>query len=237
MGSILKLEHIEAAYGDVPALFDVSLEVAEGKITSIIGSNGAGKSTLLRVISGLMKSRKGIIEYDGHMIEKLKTEEIVKLGISLVPEGRKLFPRLSVTQNLMLGAFTLQDKNTIQEEIEKAYKIFPRLYERKNQMAGTLSGGEQQMVAIARGLMAKPKILMIDEMSLGLAPIIVEELFELLENVRKIGLTILLVEQNVSEALALADYAYVMQTGRIILEGKSDEIMGSDIVKKAYLGM
>jgi len=234
---LLKVKNIEAAYGDVPALFDVSMEVFEGEIASIIGSNGAGKSTLLKVLTGLLKHRKGKIEFNGTSIDKLKTEDIVKLGISLVPEGRRLFPRLSITQNLVLGAFNNNNKVQVNEEIEKVYDIFPRLKERHNQLAGTLSGGEQQMAAIARGLMAKPKILLIDEMSLGLAPIIVEELFELLKNIKKLGLTILLVEQDVAEALSVADRAYVMQTGRIMLEGKASEIINSDVVKKAYLGM
>lgn len=237
MEPILKVKNIEASYNDVPALFDVSLEAFEGQITSIIGSNGAGKSTLLKVLSGLMKHRSGTIEYNGNVIGNRKTEEIVKLGISMVPEGRRLFPRLTVTQNLILGAFTIKDQAAVQEEIEKVYKIFPRLNERRNQLAGTLSGGEQQMAAIARGLMARPKILMIDEMSLGLAPIIVSELFEMLQDVRDLGLTILLVEQNVAEALAIADRAYVLQTGRILLGGTAKELMESDIVKKAYLGM
>ena len=170
-------------------------------------------------------------------IDHLKPEEIVKLGISLVPEGRKMFPRLTVTQNMILGAFTINDKSKVEERIEYVYNIFPKLKERHKQLAGTLSGGEQQMAALARGLMANPKILMIDEMSLGLAPIIVTELFELLLNISKHGLTVFLVEQNVAEALSVAKRAYVIQTGKIVLEGEAKEIMKSNLVKKAYLGM
>jgi branched-chain amino acid transport system ATP-binding protein len=237
VNSLIKVNKIEVTYGDVIALFDVSMDIYEGEITAVIGSNGAGKSTLLKTLTGLLKPRRGTIELNGTRIDHLKPEEIVKLGISLVPEGRKLFPRLTVTQNMILGAFTINDKSKVEEGIEYVYNIFPRLKERHNQLAGTLSGGEQQMAAIARGLMANPKVLMIDEMSLGLAPIIVTELFELILNISNHGLTVLLVEQNVAEALSIANRAYVMQTGKIVLEGETKEIMKSDIVKKAYLGM
>lgn len=237
MTQFLKLTNIAVSYGDVPALFDVSMEVKSGSVTSVIGSNGAGKSTLLRSIVGLNRIHRGSIFFQDEQIDHLKTEDIVKKGISLVPEGRHLFPRLTVTQNLMIGAYFNKDKQKVLAEIDNVFQIFPRLKERYNQLAGTLSGGEQQMAAIARGLMAKPKILMIDEMSLGLAPIIVEELFELMKKIRELGLSILLVEQDVSGSLSIADYAYVMQTGRIVLEGSAFEVKNSDMVKTAYLGM
>jgi branched-chain amino acid transport system ATP-binding protein len=237
MTKFLKLSNIAVAYGDVPALFDISIDVISGSLTSVIGSNGAGKSTLLRSIVGLNRISHGEIIFQDERIDHLKTEEIVKKGISLIPEGRHLFPRLSVIQNLKIGAYFNNDKQKVLEDIEEVFQIFPRLKERCNQLAGTLSGGEQQMAAIARGLMAKPKILMIDEMSLGLAPIIVEELFELMEKIRTMGLTILLVEQNVSNSLLIADYAYVMQTGRIILEGSASDIINNELIKTAYLGI
>lgn len=237
MSVILSVNNIEAAYGDATALFDVSIKALEGQITSVIGSNGAGKSTLLRSIMGLMNIQQGSIFYFEKQIQSLKTEEIVRLGISLVPEGRKLFPRLTVTQNLFMGGYINSESKQTKEKMEEMFQIFPRLRERHKQLAGTLSGGEQQMVAIARGLMSSPKILLVDEMSLGLAPIIVEELFDLLKKIRQSGITILLVEQDVSTALSIADRAYVMQTGTIVLEGSAKDIKNSEVVQKAYLGI
>ncbi|NLN70349.1 MAG: ABC transporter ATP-binding protein [Chloroflexi bacterium] len=237
MTALLKLTNIAVAYGDVPALFDVSMEVKSGSITSVIGSNGAGKSTLLRSIVGLNRIHHGSIFFQSTQIDRQKTEDIVKSGISLVPEGRHLFPRLTVTQNLIIGSYYNKNKQSVLDEIEFVFQIFPRLKERHRQLAGTLSGGEQQMASIARGLMAKPQLLIIDEMSLGLAPIIVEELFDLMIKIRSMGLTILLVEQDVTSALSIADYAYVMQTGRIVLEGASSEVLNANIVKTAYLGL
>lgn len=236
MEPIINIKQIEVGYGDMTSLFDVSMQIEEGQITTVIGSNGSGKSTLLKSIVGILHPSKGSIEFYGKRIENMKTENIVRMGISLIPEGRRLFPRLTVKQNLILGAFT-RDKNTIPIEMEKVFSLFPRLKDRQNQIAGTLSGGEQQMVAIARGLMSQPKVLMIDEMSLGLAPIIVTELFEMLYNIKKTGLTVLLVEQDVNCALSIADKAYVMQNGRVVLNGEAKVIKNSELVKRAYLGI
>lgn len=234
---MLEVSDLFVAYGDVPALFGVSLNVSAGEIIAVLGSNGAGKSTLLRTLSGLIKPRSGIIKFDGKEIQGLEPEKIVKAGISLVPEGRRLFPRLTVMQNIILGAYTIQDPRLIDAQIERVLKTFPRLKERRKQIAGTLSGGEQQMVALARGLMAQPKLLMIDEMSLGLAPILISELFDLLGEVKIQGTTILLVEQNVEEALFLADRGYILQTGHMVHEGLAKDLRVSEAVRQAYLGL
>lgn len=233
---LLEVKNITVHYGKSIALDDVSLEVAEGSVVSIIGANGAGKSTLLKALSGLVPLTSGEIWFQGKRIDGLDTPNIVKLGIVHIPEGRWLFPHLSVLINLKLGASLRKDRMAIKQDIEKAFERFPRLGERQNQKAGTLSGGEQQMVAIARGLMANPKLLLMDEPSLGLAPIIVELLGEVIKDINQTGVSVLLVEQNVPLALGTATRGYALQTGKIVLKGDVNKIKSSDIVKRAYLG-
>ena len=219
---MLKVENVNAYYGDVQVLWNVSFEVGEGGVTVIVGSNGAGKTTTLRTVAGLMRPR---------------SHEIVRRGISLIPEGRMLFTRLTVLENLRLGAITPEAKKVREETLKWVYELFPILEERKEQTAGTLSGGEQQMLAIARGLMSRPKLLMLDEPSLGLAPKLVMKIFDLLKEINKQGVTILLVEQNVWHALELADKGYVLETGKIVLEGTGRDLLQNQLVRKAYLGM
>jgi branched-chain amino acid transport system ATP-binding protein len=233
---LLEIRGMTVHYGKSMAVQDVSLGVAEGAVVSIIGANGAGKSTILRALSGLVRSSSGEVWVSGGRIEGRETTEIVRLGISLVPEGRQLFPYLSVLSNLKLGASLRRDKGEISESLEEVYKLFPRLRERRNQKAGTLSGGEQQMLAIGRGLMAKPRLLCMDEPSLGLAPILVEQLGEVIGDINKRGASVLLVEQNVHLALGVASRAYALQVGRVVLEGDIETMKSSDIVKRAYLG-
>ena len=233
---LLSVKHISVHYGKSIALDDVSLEVAEGSVVSIIGANGAGKSTLLKALSGLVPLTSGEIWFQGKRIDGLDIPNIVKLGIVHIPEGRWLFPHLSVLSNLKLGASLRNDRMAIKQDIEKAFERFPRLRERHSQKAGTLSGGEQQMLAIARGLMAKPKLLLMDEPSLGLAPIMVELLGEVIRDINQTGVSVLLVEQNVPLALGAATRGYALQTGRIVLKGDVNKIKSSDIVKRAYLG-
>jgi branched-chain amino acid transport system ATP-binding protein len=233
---LLEIKDMTVHYGKSMAIQDVSLEVAEGAVVSIIGANGAGKSTILRALSGLVASTTGEIRFKGDRIDGRETTEIVRLGISLVPEGRQLFPYLSVLSNLKLGASLRRDKEGISHSLQEVYKLFPRLLERRNQKAGTLSGGEQQMLAIGRGLMAKPKLLCMDEPSLGLAPIVIEQLGEVIKDVNKRGVSVLLVEQNVHLALGVASRGYALQVGRVVLEGDIETMKSSDIVKKAYLG-
>jgi branched-chain amino acid transport system ATP-binding protein len=233
---LLEIKEMTVYYGKSMAIQDVSLEVAEGTVVSIIGANGAGKSTILRALSGLVASTSGEIRVKGNRINGRETTEIVRLGISLVPEGRQLFPYLSVLSNLKLGASLRKDKDGISRSLEEVYKLFPRLEERRNQKAGTLSGGEQQMLAIGRGLMARPKLLCMDEPSLGLAPIVIEQLAEVIKDINKRGMSVLLVEQNVQLALGVASRGYALQVGRVVLEGDIETMKSSDIVKKAYLG-
>jgi len=233
---LLSVKHISVHYGKSIALDDVSLEVAEGSVVSIIGANGAGKSTILRALSGLTPLTSGEIWFLDKRIDGLDIPNIVKLGIVHIPEGRWLFPHLSVLSNLKLGASLRNDRMAIKQDIEKAFERFPRLRERHSQKAGTLSGGEQQMLAIARGLMAKPKLLLMDEPSLGLAPIMVELLGEVIRDINQTGVSVLLVEQNVPLALGAATRGYALQTGRIVLKGDVNKIKSSDIVKRAYLG-
>jgi len=233
---LLEVKNITVHYGKSIALDDVSLEVAEGSVVSIIGANGAGKSTLLKALSGLVPLTSGEIWFQGKRIDGLDIPNIVKLGIVHIPEGRWLFPHLSVLSNLKLGASLRNDRMAIKQDIEKAFERFPRLRERHSQKAGTLSGGEQQMLAIARGLMAKPKLLLMDEPSLGLAPIMVELLGEVIRDINQTGVSVLLVEQNVPLALGAATRGYALQTGRIVLKGDVNKIKSSDIVKRAYLG-
>ena len=233
---LLEIKEMTVYYGKSMAIQDVSLEVAEGTVVSIIGANGAGKSTILRALSGLVASTSGEIRFQGNRIDGRETTEIVRQGISLVPEGRQLFPYLSVLSNLRLGATLRKDKEGISRSLEEVYKLFPRLKERRNQKAGTLSGGEQQMLAIGRGLMARPELLCMDEPSLGLAPIVIEQLAEVIQDINKRGMSVLLVEQNVQLALGVASRGYALQVGRVVLEGDIETMKSSDIVKKAYLG-
>jgi len=235
---VLTLKQIDVYYGNIQALWQVSLSVKEGEVIAIVGSNGAGKSTILRTISGLIKPKKGSIEFDSKRIDPLSPDEIVRLGISMVPEGRELFPRMSVLENLELGAAYIERAySQTDDSLSWVHSLFPILQERSSQLAGTLSGGEQQMVAIGRALMSRPKILMLDEPSLGLAPIMVAEVFKTTSKVSQEGVTILLVEQNVRQSLKMAHRAYVLENGRIVMEGMGKDLMTNKHVKEAYLGL
>ncbi len=235
---MLRVERIKASYDEVPALHEVSFRVEPGQIVSIVGANGSGKSTILRTISSVLRLDDGSISFQNRRIDQIPAHRVVELGIAHVPEGRRLFARLTVTQNLTLGAYTRKSTEHRESTLKKIFKLFPVLQERKNQAAGTLSGGEQQMLAIARGLMSKPKLLMLDEPSLGIMPKLITEIFEMIQRVNKEeGLTILLVEQNVQEALEIAHYAYILQTGRVVMEGKPAELLETDMIRKAYLGL
>ncbi len=234
---MLVVKGINVFYGDLQALWDVSFKVNKGEMVALVGSNGAGKTTTLKTISGLLNPRPGAISFLDKRIDKLPPHKIVELGIAHVPEGRGLFPLMTVIENLKIGAFTPQAWRKMDETLEWIFQLFPILKERKNQLAGTLSGGEQQMLAIGRGLMSRPKLLMLDEPSLGLAPKIVLSLFKLIEEINKEGVTILLVEQNVRQALELVDRGYVLETGKIVLEGRGKELIENEHVKKAYLGI
>ena len=234
---MLKVENLKLGYDNVPVIFDVSLEVHEKEVVSIVGSNGAGKSTILRGLSGVIKPMAGTITFMGETINHVPAHRLVEMGMAHVPEGRQLFGKLSVRENLMLGAYVLKDEKTKKDCLEQVYDLFPRLKEREDQAAETFSGGEQQMLAIARGLISRPKLLMIDEMSLGLAPVLVDKVMDSLKVINSIGITVLLVEQKIQEALELANRGYVLQNGRMVLEGSSGELLESEIVKKAYLGM
>ena len=231
---MLKVENLSVNYDHIEALKNVNIEVKKGQIVSIIGANGAGKSTLLKTISGLVKQLNGDISFEGKLLPK-KPSKIVAEGIVHVPEGRKCFSGLTIKDNLLVGAY-LSNQKEINEDLEKMYKLFPILKERESQFAGTLSGGEQQMLAVARGLMSKPKILLLDEPSMGLAPLIVNQIYDLIQQIRDSGITILLVEQNAKKALSICDYAYVLENGVIKLEGTGKELLNSDEVRKAYLG-
>ena len=231
------MDRINVLHGDLQVLWNVSFKINKGEVVTIIGPNCAGKTTILNTISGLLRPRSGSIIYLGKQVEKLPPHKLVKLGIAHVPEGRLLFPQLSVMENLKMGAYTRGRVREKDEMLEWVFQLFPILKERKNQRASTLSGGEQQMLALGRGLMSKPKLLMLDEPSLGLAPKLVRLVFEVIERVNKEGFTILLVEQNVHQALELADRSYVLEEGKIVLEGKGKELINNDHVKKAYLGM
>jgi branched-chain amino acid transport system ATP-binding protein len=234
---MLRVDGIDVSYGDVQVLWDVSLEVHAGEIVALIGANGSGKSTTLATISSLLKPRKGSVEYEGQPIHTRAPHDMVTLGIAHVPEARRLFPEMTVKENLLLGALTPEAKKSRPEMLEKVYAIFPRLKEREKQQAGTLSGGEQQMAAIARGLMSKPRLLMLDEPSLGLSPLLVSEIFRVIREVHDEGVTVLLVEQNVFKTLSIADRAYVLENGRIVLTGTGASLLADDHVRKAYLGM
>lgn len=233
---MLKIEDLHVYYGGIHALDGVSLEVPDRQIISLIGANGAGKSTTLKTIMGLVPSSEGTITFDGTDITKFQTRDIVKEGIVLCPEGRRVFPDLTVAENLAMGAYLRKDKAGIQKDKEWVYTLFPRLLEREWQTAGTLSGGEQQMLAVGRAIMSRPKLLMMDEPSLGLAPLIIKDIFSIIKEINAAGVNVLLIEQNAKAALEIADYAYVLETGRITLSGTGAELLASESVKKAYLG-
>jgi len=235
--SLLELINVEVAYGDLPALRGVSVSVEAGETLSVVGANGAGKTTMLRVISGLMRPRAGQILLDGERLDHLPSHAIVAQGVVQVPEGRKIFPSLTVLENLELGSYVPAAKARRREGLEQVFALFPRLGERRRQAAGTMSGGEQQMLAIGRALMARPRVLMLDEPSLGLAPIIVKEIFRIIGEINRLGTTVLLVEQNTRQALALSRRGYVLENGRVVLEGSGAELLGNEHVKRAYLGM
>jgi branched-chain amino acid transport system ATP-binding protein len=233
---MLEVKDLHVSYGGIRALRGVNLEVPDGKIVTLIGANGAGKSTLLRTISGLVKAESGSITYDGKEILGMPINKILELGIAQVPEGRRVFTNLSVLENLKIGAYLRKDKAGIQKDIEWVYELFPRLQERSWQMAGTLSGGEQQMLAVGRALMSRPKLMMMDEPSLGLAPLVVKGIFEIIREINRQGVTVLLIEQNANMALKTADLAYVLETGEITLHGTGAELLTNEAVKRAYLG-
>ena len=235
--SLLELRGVEVAYGDLPALRGVSLSVEAGETLSVVGANGAGKTTMLRAISGLMRPRAGQILLDGERLDRLPSHAIVEHGVVQVPEGRKIFPSLTVLENLELGSYIPAAKARRREGLERVFALFPRLKERERQAAGTMSGGEQQMLPIGRALMARPRVLMLDEPSLGLAPIIVKEIFRIIGEINRLGTTVLLVEQNTRQALALSRRGYVLENGRVVLEGSGAELLGNEHVKRAYLGM
>ncbi|MGI6000806.1 ABC transporter ATP-binding protein [Lachnoclostridium sp. An131] len=234
--AMLEIKDIEVYYGVIQAIKGISFEVNEGEVIALIGANGAGKTTTLQTITGLISPKKGQITFEGQDITHMPAHKIVSMGMAHVPEGRRVFAQLSVLDNLKLGAFTRKDKEEVEETLIRVYKRFPRLEERKNQIAGTLSGGEQQMLAMGRALMSHPKIILMDEPSMGLSPIFVNEIFDIIQEVSKGGTTVLLVEQNAKKALSIADRGYVLETGRIVLEGNAKELLDNAQVKKAYLG-
>ena len=234
--AFLEVKNLEVYYGVICALKGISFEVNEGEIVSLIGANGAGKTTMMQSVVGIIPKRNGSVIFDGKDITKTPCHKIVQLGMTQVPEGRRIFQELSVYENLMMGAYTVKNQQQFKEDLEKMFTKFPRLAERRNQIAGTLSGGEQQMLAMSRALMIRPKLLMLDEPSMGLAPILVDQVFEMIKELHAAGTTILLVEQNASKALEIADRAYVLETGNITLSGSGIELAQSDEVRKAYLG-
>lgn len=233
---MLNIKNLEVSYGYVKALKGINLQVNEGTIVSILGANGAGKTTTLKAISGIAPIEKGSIELNGKDLKNMASDKIVPMGIVHCPEGRKIFSELTVEENLKIGAYSRRNSKEYKQYFEKIYEYFPRLKERKKQIAGTLSGGEQQMLAIGRGLMAKPKLFIMDEPSLGLAPIIVKEIFDIINEIKKLGVTVLLVEQNAYQALKISDYVYVMETGKIVLHGTGNEMRDNESIKKSYLG-
>ena len=234
--AMLEVKDLEVYYGMIQAIKGISFEVNEGEVIALIGANGAGKTTTLHTITGLLSPKKGHVIFEGQDITRIPAHKIVSLGLAHVPEGRRVFAQLSVYQNLKMGAYTRSDKNEIEETLAMVYKRFPRLEERKNQLAGTLSGGEQQMLAMGRALMSRPKIIVMDEPSMGLSPILVNEIFDIIQSVSAGGTTVLLVEQNAKKALSIADRAYVLETGKITLEGKAADLLNDPSVQKAYLG-
>ena len=233
---MLKIKDINVYYGAIHAIKGVSLEVKQGDIVTLIGSNGAGKSTILKTISGLIRPKSGEIEFENMALHTMEAPEILRAGVCQVPEGRRVFAEMTVYENLELGAFLQRDKNQIQKNMELVFEKFPRLKERSRQLAGTLSGGEQQMLAIGRAMMSMPKLMLLDEPSMGLAPLLVKEIFSIIKEINKTGTTILLIEQNANMALSIANYAYVIETGKIVLEGEAKKLAQSEEIKKAYLG-
>ena len=234
--AMLEIKDLEVYYGMIQAIKGVSFEVNEGEVIALIGANGAGKTTILHTITGLLEAKKGTVTFDGKDITKVPAHRIVTMGMAHVPEGRRVFSNLTVFQNLKMGAYTRKDKTEIEESLKTVYKRFPRLEERQNQLAGTLSGGEQQMLAMGRALMSHPRIILMDDPSMGLSPIFVNEIFDIIKKVSAGGTTVLLVEQNAKKALSISDRGYVLETGNIVLSGKSDELLNNDSIKKAYLG-
>ena len=234
--AMLEVKGLQVYYGVIQALKDVSFEVNQGEVIALIGANGAGKTTTLHTLTGLLPAKQGSIIFEGEDITKMPAHKIVQKGIAHVPEGRRVFADLTVYENLIMGAYTRKDKKEISENLENVYKRFPRLKERKNQKAGTMSGGEQQMLAMGRALMSNPKMIVMDEPSMGLSPIFVNEIFDIIEKVSASGTTVLLVEQNAKKALSIADRAYVLETGKIVLSGDANDLMNDDSIKKAYLG-
>jgi branched-chain amino acid transport system ATP-binding protein len=233
---MLKIDNLNVFFGGIHALKGITFDVPIGKVITLIGANGAGKSTTLRTICGLIKPREGKIKFNNKEITNIPTDKIVKKGIALIPEGRKIFPNLTVQENLSLGAFARTDKKETAKDFEWVYELFPQIKERLWQKGGTLSGGEQQMLAVARGLMSRPKLLMLDEPSLGLAPLLVKGIFDIIQKIHEDGITVLLVEQNAFAALKIADYAYVLETGKVVLQGTGEELLQDEGVQKAYLG-
>ena len=237
MGELLRVDNLNVFYGSIHAIKDLSLYVNEGEIVTMIGANGAGKTTTMHTISGLLKSRSGSITYDSHLISKMDAYKIVTLGMAQCPEGRRVFSGLTVHENLELGAYSRKDGRTaVQQDFDMVFELLPRLKERRNQMAGTLSGGEQQMLAMGRALMSKPKLIMLDEPSMGLAPILVQEIFDIIKSLNEDGTTVLLVEQNASKALSIADRGYVLEVGHVSKTGTGRDLLHDDDVRKAYLG-
>lgn len=234
--ALLEIKDLCVYYGVIQALKGISFEVNEGEVIALIGANGAGKTTTLHTLTGILPAKSGSIQFNGVELTKTPAHKIVRMGIAHVPEGRRIFQNLTVLDNLRLGAFTRKDKDGIAADLSKVYERFPRLEERKTQIAGTLSGGEQQMLAMGRALMSKPRIIVMDEPSMGLSPIFVSEIFDIIESIRKDGMTVLLVEQNAKKALAIADRAYVLETGKITLSGKASDLLNDEKVRKAYLG-
>ena len=234
--AMLTIKDLEVYYGVIQAIKGVSFEVNQGEVIALIGANGAGKTTILHTITGLISPKKGSVLFEGNELTKMPAHKIVSLGMAHVPEGRRVFAQLSVYQNLKMGAYTRKDKDEIEATLQTVYKRFPRLEERKNQLAGTLSGGEQQMLAMGRALMSHPRIILMDEPSMGLSPILVNEIFDIIQSVSASGTTVLLVEQNAKKALSIADRAYVLETGNIVMSGDAEKLMNDDSIKKAYLG-
>ena len=234
--ALLEIKDLEVFYGMIQAIKGVSFQVNEGEVIALIGANGAGKTTILHTVTGLLEAKKGSVFFDGKDITKTPAHKIVSMGMAHVPEGRRVFANLSVYQNLRMGAYTRKDKQEREETLKTVYKRFPRLEERKKQLAGTLSGGEQQMLAMGRALMSHPRIILMDEPSMGLSPIFVNEIFDIIKEVSASGTTVLLVEQNAKKALSISDRGYVLETGKIVLEGRSEDLLNNDSIKKAYLG-
>ncbi|MEI6226288.1 MAG: ABC transporter ATP-binding protein [Deltaproteobacteria bacterium] len=233
---MLRIENLDFSYGDLQVLWDLSLEVKQGEIVTVLGANGAGKSTTLKNVSRLVRATRGSIQFEGKDLCKLESHQVVELGVVQVPEGRRIFPEMTVLENLRMGSFIKATRPDRQRNIERAFTLFPRLAERQKQLGGTLSGGEQQMLAIGRGLMTNPRLMLLDEPSLGLSPLFVRNIFEIIKEINKQGTTILLVEQNVFQSLRISHRAYVLETGRVVLSGTGEELLGNEHVKKAFLG-